>query len=166
MLGSTPQLGRFRIRIVERESVLARTLLIVTDPDVSHLKLTLYADAFKEIQGQTSFVGTTSAAGQVWRIKGERLGPIYVLTGIDTVLQQMNIIASRLMTDGPYTPEAPPDPLVLFRFPNQVEAGANVYAFQKDFGHSLGEQANTWGFDVFYESLDDVEGGDEETTCM
>ena len=64
------------------------------------------------------------------------------------------------MSDGQYSQEAPPDPMALFRLPNEVQAGSNVFAFQKAFGTVPGEAAGSWaGVGVVGRcGLDAVEG--------
>ncbi len=64
------------------------------------------------------------------------------------------------MNNGKYTPESPPDPLALFRLPNEVASGSNVFAFQKAFGRNARESGGKWGFDVFFERLEGVEDVD------
>jgi mannosyl-oligosaccharide glucosidase len=69
------------------------------------------------------------------------------------------------MSGGRYTPESPPDPLALFRLQNEVYSGANVFAFQKAFGRNAREPGGKWGFDVYYESLEEAEEIDG-MSCM
>ena len=70
----------------------------------------------------------------------------------------MNLGAQELMQR--YTTDSPPDPIALFRLQNEVYSGANVFAFQKAFGRNARQDGGKWGFDVFYESLEeeDIEG--------
>ena len=70
-------------------------------------------------------------------------------------MSSINIYANDVMSSG-YTPEAPPDPAVLFRLTNKVAADANVFAFQKAFAGNNGK----WGFDVYFESDES-----DEMTC-
>jgi mannosyl-oligosaccharide glucosidase len=56
--GSAPQIGQFRIRIVDH-------------PEVSHLKAGLYPDEFEHLTGKTAYFGQRIPDGEVWRIKGE-----------------------------------------------------------------------------------------------
>ena len=78
--------------------------------------------------------------------------------------QQIGKFAQALMTDGGYTPEAPPDPMALFRLPNEVQSGSNVFAFQKSFGNAPSSPKGRWGFDIYYESIDS-DDEDSGMTC-
>lgn len=44
-----------------------------------------------------------------------------------------------------YGQESPPDPALLFAFPNEIRSGANLYGFQKTY-------EGTWSVDIFYDS--------------
>lgn len=72
----------------------------------------------------------------------------------DHVQRSIDSTAQGIMGSGRYTPESPPDPLALFQLENVVDAGANVYAFQKAFAGSGMSQGSRWGFDVIYEPLE------------
>ncbi|ORX37718.1 glycoside hydrolase [Kockovaella imperatae] len=130
--GRTSQLGKYRLRLVDH-------------PEVSHARVAVYANDHGDLEGKTSFVGLPIPTGQVWRIK-------------DTLLQKIGTFAQNLMTEGGYSREAPPDPVALFRLPNDVAVGSNVFAFQKAFGGHPGEETTRWGFDLFFENVD---GNDE-----
>lgn len=54
---------------------------------------------------------------------------------------------------GSYKPENPPDPAYLFKLPNQISPGANVWAFQKQLAGSGISGGAKWGFDVHYRRL-------------
>ncbi|CAD6565408.1 MAG: Processing alpha glucosidase I [Tremellales sp. Tagirdzhanova-0007] len=129
--GSSPQLGNFRIRIVDHPSAIP-------------LQVMINPEEFSHLVGKTAFFGWGIPTGEVWRIK-------------DYIIRSINTGAQALMQGGRYTPESPPDPLALFRLQNEVYSSANVFAFQKAFGKNAREDAGKWGFDVFYESLDGTE---------
>ena len=67
------------------------------------------------------------------------------------------------MKAGGYSPQAPPDPLVLFKLPNLHSPGANVWAFQKAFGSNANKDNGKWGFDVYFESLDGTDESQKQT---
>ena len=159
--GDTPQLGAFRIRIVEREGLRNDSrleLTRLTDSEATHLSPVIMPYEFAHLKGKTNFVGIELPTGQLWHIKGQSF--IFVspncLTRVDAIQQFINKAAQGLMESGGYSLETnPPDPFALFRLPNQISPGVtNVFAFQKGFGKSIENESGNWGFDVYYESMD------------
>ena len=127
------------------------------DPEVSHLHIVRHPEDHGDLKGTTNFLGVPLPTGQVWKIKGKRGMGGQPLTGPDTVVQQLGIFAQKLMANGPYSNEDPPDPMALFRLPNEVQSGSNVFAFQKSFGNAPTSPEGRWGFDIYYESVDGSE---------
>ncbi|ORY34734.1 glycoside hydrolase [Naematelia encephala] len=139
--GSTPQLGNFRIRIVDH-------------PDVTYLQPMLYPEDFPKASGKTRFFGLGIPTGDIWKIKGK-----------DYVVRSITTSAQALMSGGKYTQEAPPDPFVLFQLQNEVYGDATTFAFQKGFAGSGVTRGGSWGFDVFYETIRVNAYDDEEETA-
>ena len=98
-----------------------------------------------------------------------RVGSLDILTKLmvaDALVQQLASFGNTLMNSGQYSQEAPPDPMALFRLPNEVQASSNVFAFQKAFGSAQGGSGGSWGFDVYYENTEgssDDEGMSRES---
>ncbi|KAJ9119625.1 hypothetical protein QFC22_003334 [Naganishia vaughanmartiniae] len=140
LLGSSPELGDFRIRITDHPN-------IVTSIRGNHHQ------QFSEGQGKTAFLGVHLPDGQVWRIK-------------DVLSQSINGHAQQVMHKGGYEPGDPPDPAYLFRLQNvkaqgaEAAAAANVWALQKTGVGSGVSGGAKWGFDVVFEK---VEGDDSLT---
>jgi mannosyl-oligosaccharide glucosidase len=83
LTGATPQLGNFKLRIVDRK--LASTqidlgrALIPPDPhaESAALKMQRHAEAFDDLPGKTRFLGMPVPTGEIWKIKS---GPVASLT--------------------------------------------------------------------------------------
>ena len=60
----------------------------------------------------------------------------------------MNTIVTRTRSVlASYDQSNPPDPVVLFALPNQVNPDANLFSFQKAY-------TGRWGVDIFFDSED------------
>ncbi|KAL7421132.1 Processing alpha glucosidase I [Cryptotrichosporon argae] len=137
LTGSSPQIGKFRIRVVDH-------------PENKPIPLGPYAADFAHTAGKTAFFGLRLPTGDVWKIK-------------DLLLRILNVNGQQIMESGPYSPESPPDPAVLFRLPNEVYAGgANVFALQKNFAGAGRAHGGKWGFDVFFEAVPDYEVDEDD----
>jgi hypothetical protein len=75
----------------------------------------------------------------------------------------MNTRANSVLQVG-YPQDNAPDPFAFFLLDSQVAPNSNVFAFQKAFAGSGVTQGGKWGFDVYYERVNESDDA-EEWTC-
>ncbi|CAE6460436.1 unnamed protein product [Rhizoctonia solani] len=107
LIGVTPDLGDFSIRIVD-------------GPDNAYITQGAHAEAFARTAGKTHVVGAVAPPGQVWQAK-------------DILLK--NIIDHATTVIKPFNEDKqnPPDPAFVLELEDEVLSGSNLYAVQKTF---------------------------------
>ncbi|CCO28040.1 mannosyl-oligosaccharide glucosidase [Rhizoctonia solani AG-1 IB] len=138
LVGITPDLGDFSIRIVD-------------GPENAYITEGAHAEAFARTAGKTHVVGAVAPPGQVWQAK-------------DILLK--NIIDHATTVIKPFNEDKqnPPDPAFVLELEDEVLSGSNLYAIQKTFngpfsfdvyyqsgsaGTKLDESTVTAGIDAF-----------------
>lgn len=117
--GLSSGLGRYSIRIENHET----NQPVQPGP---------HASDFGERIDRTQYLGLTVPHGASWQAKNAIMNTIITRT--------RSVLAS-------YDQSNPPDPVVLFALPNQVNPDANLFSFQKAY-------AGRWGVDIFFDSED------------
>ncbi|KIJ27409.1 glycoside hydrolase family 63 protein [Sphaerobolus stellatus SS14] len=105
--GSSPDLGDFKIRIVEH-------------PDNKAVLSGAFEDDFHDTIGRTPYLGINLEDDTVWKAKDVVMSKLITLA-------QSNIESYRKAENG-Y-----PDPSFVLRLPNEVYSGSNLFAIQKTF---------------------------------
>ncbi|QRW27438.1 glycoside hydrolase family 63 protein [Rhizoctonia solani] len=138
LVGITPELGDFSIRIVD-------------GPDNVYITEGAHAEAFARTAGKTHVVGAVAPPGQVWQAK-------------DILLKNIIDHATTIIKPFNEDKQNPPDPAFVLNLEDEVLSGSNLYAVQKTFngafsfdiyyqsgssGTKLDESVVTAGIDAF-----------------
>ncbi|BGP09879.1 Processing alpha glucosidase I [Rhodotorula toruloides] len=117
--GQTPGLGKYKIRIENHDT----NVEVEAGP---------HGDDFGDKLQRTQFLGMGVPHGLVWQAKNALMNTM--LTHSKTVLER-------------YGQENPPDPALLFSFPNEVRTNAGLYGLQRTY-------VGRWSVDVFFDAED------------